>query len=120
MNVSIEPWPRHVLDSSSKHCDDIEPCSASGFAHTAGQDPASALRLPKQPEVTQIKRSFQFSCFPEAMAFVDTVADRAWAANVDVSIYVHGEYVSLGLPGDGAGLTEAHFDFAQVIVELVC
>ena len=54
------------------------------------------------------------------MAFVDTVADRAWEANVDVSIYVHAEYVSLRLPGDGAGLTEDHFDFAQAIDDLVC
>ena len=79
-----------------------------------------ASRTAKQPEVTQIKRSFQFSCPPEAMAFVDTVADRAWDANVDVSIYVRGEYVSLGLPGDGTGVTEAHFEFAQTIDELVC
>ncbi|MCP3964090.1 MAG: hypothetical protein GY719_40185 [bacterium] len=42
MNASIEPWPRHVLDSSSKHCDDIEPCSASGFAHVEHLTPLEA------------------------------------------------------------------------------
>jgi len=70
-------------------------------------------------KVKAIRRVFVFSCFIEAMAFVDRVADIAWEMKLSPGIYVCDDRVSIRIPGGSAELTDAHFDLAQAIDDLV-
>jgi len=64
----------------------------------------------------EISKSFELPTFPEAIAFVSRVADRAEAANHHPDIDIRWRTVHLTLTThDAGGLTDLDFDLASEI-----
>jgi 4a-hydroxytetrahydrobiopterin dehydratase len=64
----------------------------------------------------EIVKSFQLPTFPEAIAFVARVADRAEAANHHPDIDIRWRTVRIALTThDAGGLSELDFDLADQI-----